>query len=363
MTTQQRPRGARHRRARAGSAPRSRARSPPRATASPCTTAPTRAARSAVAASLPGDGHVVVGADLADPEAVRAMVDDAAAALGGLDVLVNNAGIFAPHPITETTYEDWQRGWQRHARRQPRRRRERDLVRRAAHARAPAAARSSTSPRAAPSAASPAHPAYGASKAGLIAFGQSLARALGPHGISVTAVAPGFTETDMAAEDARRRARRRAPRREPVRPRRDPRGGRRGGALPRLARGRVRERHRARRQRRVVPADVAPAITPPPLDRGVRGRQGPHRPGDGGGRLAVRRVARAALDGGGEPSSCRCRASSSTPRPGASSSSATPAPARATPRVGPLVAAEERHDDERHAVAQRARASSRSRRG
>ena len=65
-----------------------------------------------VAASLPGEGHVVVGADLADPDAVRQMVDAAAAALGGIDVLVNNAGIFEPHPITETTYEEWQRAWQ-----------------------------------------------------------------------------------------------------------------------------------------------------------------------------------------------------------------------------------------------------------
>ena len=30
--------------------------------------------------------------------------------------------------------------------------------------------------------------------------GQSLARELAPHGISVTTVAPGFVETDMAAE-------------------------------------------------------------------------------------------------------------------------------------------------------------------
>ena len=60
-------------------------------------------------ASLPGDGHVVVGADLSDPDAVRVMVDEAAAGLGGLDVLVNNAGVFEPHPITETTYEEWQR--------------------------------------------------------------------------------------------------------------------------------------------------------------------------------------------------------------------------------------------------------------
>ena len=44
-------------------------------------------------------------------------------------------------------------------------------------------------------------PAYGASKAGLVAFGQSLARALGGRGISVMSVAPGFTETDMASEE------------------------------------------------------------------------------------------------------------------------------------------------------------------
>ena len=45
----------------------------------------------------------------------------------------------------------------------------------------------------------PDHPAYAASKAGLNAFGQSLARALGSHGIAVTTVAPGFVTTDMAA--------------------------------------------------------------------------------------------------------------------------------------------------------------------
>ena len=33
-----------------------------------------------------------------------------------------------------------------------------------------------------------------------MAFGQSLARALGPRGISVTTVAPGIADTDMAAE-------------------------------------------------------------------------------------------------------------------------------------------------------------------
>jgi 3-oxoacyl-[acyl-carrier protein] reductase len=131
---------------------------------------------------------------------VRRMVDAAAEGLGGLDVLVNNAGVFHPHPITATTYDAWQRAW-------------RDTlavnlvgaanvtwcaVRYIVQSRAGRIV--NVSSRGA-FRGEPAHPAYGASKAGIIALGQSLARALGPHGIAVTAVAPGFTETDMAAEE------------------------------------------------------------------------------------------------------------------------------------------------------------------
>jgi NAD(P)-dependent dehydrogenase (short-subunit alcohol dehydrogenase family) len=46
----------------------------------------------------------------------------------------------------------------------------------------------------------PEMPGYGASKAGLNALTQSLAKAAGPFGISVVAVAPGFVATDMADE-------------------------------------------------------------------------------------------------------------------------------------------------------------------
>ena len=63
-------------------------------------------------AELPGSGHTVVQADLTDPAAVRAAVDGASAALGGLDVLVNNAGVFFAHPVTEVSYEEWQAAWQ-----------------------------------------------------------------------------------------------------------------------------------------------------------------------------------------------------------------------------------------------------------
>jgi 3-oxoacyl-[acyl-carrier protein] reductase len=155
-----------------------------------------RAEAQRVADSLPGDGHAVVGADLGDPEAVRAMVEAAAAALGGVDVLVNNAGVIEPHPIDETSYEEWQRAWRRTL--------DVNLVG-AANVTWCAVRHMERGGRIVNVASrgafrgEPRQPAYGASKAGLVAFGQSLARALGPRGISVTAVAPGFTETDMAA--------------------------------------------------------------------------------------------------------------------------------------------------------------------
>jgi 3-oxoacyl-[acyl-carrier protein] reductase len=158
-----------------------------------------RDAAEEVMASLAGAGHVLVGADLADPEAVRAMVAEAAAGLGGLDVLVNNAGVFTPHPITDTTYAEWQRAWH-------------DTL--AVNLLGPANAAWCAVPHMIKAGGGrivnvssrgafrgePRSPAYGASKAALVAFGQSLARALGPHRIAVTTVAPGWTQTDMAAD-------------------------------------------------------------------------------------------------------------------------------------------------------------------
>ncbi|MGH3272890.1 MAG: SDR family NAD(P)-dependent oxidoreductase [Streptosporangiaceae bacterium] len=151
-----------------------------------------------VLAGLPGAGHVVVQADLTDPGAVRAMVNEAAAGLNGIDVLVNNAGIFQSHPITQVSYEEWQAAWQatlavnltgaanvtwcvvEHLRTAGR-----------------GGAIVNVSSRGA-FRGEPGQPAYGASKAGLNAFGQSLAKALAPLGITVAGVAPGFIETDMA---------------------------------------------------------------------------------------------------------------------------------------------------------------------
>lgn len=144
---------------------------------------------------LAGEGHVVVQADLAQPSAIQAMVTEVAAALGGLDVLVNNAARSGPHPITDASYEEWQSEWRqtidvnlmgaanviywavKHMKRGGR------IV--------------NVSSRGA-FRGEPRQPAYGASKAGLNAMGQSLAVALAPLGITVATVAPGFVEPDTS---------------------------------------------------------------------------------------------------------------------------------------------------------------------
>jgi 3-oxoacyl-[acyl-carrier protein] reductase len=153
-----------------------------------------------VVARLPGEGHLLVQAELTNAEAVRRMVDEAAAGLAGIDVLVNNAGIFTPHPITATTYDEWQEGWRATI--------DTNLVAAAnvtwcAVQHMVAADRGGRVINIASRGAfrgEAEQPAYGASKAGMIAFGQSLAKALGSYGISVMSVAPGFVETDMVAE-------------------------------------------------------------------------------------------------------------------------------------------------------------------
>ncbi|MEV5559037.1 SDR family oxidoreductase [Nonomuraea wenchangensis] len=146
---------------------------------------------------LPGEGHAVVRADLADPGEVRDMVDAAAGALGRIDVLVNNAGVFFSHPVTEVSYEEWQDAWRRTL--------AVNLLGAAnvtycALRHMPAGGRVVNVSSRGAYRGEPDSPAYGASKAGLNALGQSLAIALAPHGIAVASVAPGFVETDMTNE-------------------------------------------------------------------------------------------------------------------------------------------------------------------
>jgi 3-oxoacyl-[acyl-carrier protein] reductase len=152
---------------------------------------------------LPGGGHVLVEADLGEPGAAERTVAEAVAGLGGVDVLVNNAAVApAPathHPVAEVPLADWQRVWRRML----------DVNVLAAADLTWAVARHLIGRGAGGSIVNvgsrgafrgePGFPAYGASKAALHAFGQSMAVALAPHGIAVSSVAPGFVATERQA--------------------------------------------------------------------------------------------------------------------------------------------------------------------
>lgn len=142
--------------------------------------------------------HKAVHADLTRADQVEHMVQDVCSKSGGLDVLVNNAGVYERHSVSETSYADWQEAWRRAlginlvgaanaAFCASRQMIERGKGGRIVNISSRGAFRGE-----------PLAPAYGASKAGLNAMSQSLAQALAPHGIFVYAIAPGFVETAMA---------------------------------------------------------------------------------------------------------------------------------------------------------------------
>ncbi len=152
----------------------------------------------ATLADLGNGPHIAVCADLGEPGAAADVVADVVSRLGRIDVLVNNAGIYEPHPVLSTTAAEWQSSWRRTIAANllgPA-----DLI----HAVVPIMVEQgggyivNVTSRGA-FRGEPTHAAYGASKAGLNSLTQSMARALAPYGIYVTAVAPGYVATDMAA--------------------------------------------------------------------------------------------------------------------------------------------------------------------
>jgi 3-oxoacyl-[acyl-carrier protein] reductase len=151
-------------------------------------------------AGLPGEGHALLGGDIADPAQAARLVSDTAVALGGIDVLVNNAAVNIPHPPASTAYEEWTDAWRRHtavnllgtanlSHQAAQHMIERGGGGRIVNIGSRGAFRGE-----------PDHPAYGATKAAVHALGQSLAVALAPHGIAVASVAPGFIDTERVAE-------------------------------------------------------------------------------------------------------------------------------------------------------------------
>ena len=132
-------------------------------------------------------------ADLTKPEAIEAMMAEAAGALGSIDILVNNAGMAAVRGLDDITEEDFdrmlavnlksaflctqavlpamrKRGWGR-------------II--------------NVSSIGARIGAGSISVAYGASKAGLEGLTRSYALRLAPEGVTVNAIAPGLIDTDM----------------------------------------------------------------------------------------------------------------------------------------------------------------------
>lgn len=132
----------------------------------------------------------LVRADVSRENEVRAMMAGVLAALGPLDVLVNNAGVQKAQAITEMSVEDWDhmmavhlRGaflCSREAARQMIPRRSGRIINLCSQLGYIGRER---------------YTAYSTAKGGMVAFTRALAREMAPHGILVNGVAPGLVDT------------------------------------------------------------------------------------------------------------------------------------------------------------------------
>ncbi|MHA6627674.1 SDR family NAD(P)-dependent oxidoreductase [Pseudonocardia sichuanensis] len=143
-----------------------------------------------------GRRALAVRADSADPDAVRGAVDAVVAELGGLDVLVNNAGVFPYGPFEEVGLDELDRTLAIHVK----------AAFVAAQAAAPHMGEGgriiSIGSNLAERVPFPGIALYAMTKSALLGYTRALARELGPRGITVNVVQPGSTDTDMNPADA-----------------------------------------------------------------------------------------------------------------------------------------------------------------
>jgi len=145
------------------------------------------------ACNAAGVRTLALGVDVADPPAVQGVVDQVVNELGGLDVLVNNAGVTRDQILLRMTPEDFDRVV--------------DVNLKGAFLFIRSAARTLMKSRGrivnissvVGLTGNPGQANYAASKAGLLGLTRSVALELASRGVCVNAVAPGFIETDMTA--------------------------------------------------------------------------------------------------------------------------------------------------------------------
>ena len=143
-----------------------------------------------------GAAALPIRADVSRVAAVDRMVEKTVARFGRLDILVANAGIWKEAPIEKMTETDWDETI--------------DINLKSIYACCHSAARVMIQKRrgtiilvssTAGQRGEPFHSHYAASKGAIISMTKSLAAELGPRGITVNCVAPGWVATDMT-EDA-----------------------------------------------------------------------------------------------------------------------------------------------------------------
>jgi len=134
-------------------------------------------------------------ADVSQRTQVKKMIDEVIESYGKLDILVNNAGILIPTNLMETSEEDWDRVMAvnlkgpfictQEAAKHMIQQRYGKII--------------NTSSISGLGCAPTGEGAYGCTKAGLIALTSVAAQDLGPFGINVNAIAPGWIRTDMTS--------------------------------------------------------------------------------------------------------------------------------------------------------------------
>lgn len=140
-------------------------------------------------------GAVSLPVDLADPSSTRAATTEAIALLGGVDVLVNNAGVLHMAPLLEITVDDWDRTFDINVRAML-------LTTQVAATAMIAAGTGGAIVNMASMGGkigSPNQAHYAASKAAVISLTRVSAMELGAHGIRVNCICPGYVLTEMGA--------------------------------------------------------------------------------------------------------------------------------------------------------------------
>ena len=145
-------------------------------------------------ASELGEGCTAISVDLGNVEATRQAVGDAIDHLGGLWLLVNNAGIFAKTPLLEIEMREWDQMMVTNARAML-------ITMQAAapHLITGGGGRVVNLASMAAKLGTPGEASYAASKAAVVALTRIAALELGPYGITVNCLCPGYVLTDMGA--------------------------------------------------------------------------------------------------------------------------------------------------------------------